>query len=114
MQTHRSHKRPIDRLASCIHYIKSPDGGGFKTFGEFATKLFTEFPTNGSSANDGAYQTVSQTVRTFLSWNPLKGFLDKISSHATMTADGGNVQQIIPSYCVSPGLPAPKGMILLP
>lgn len=114
VQAHRTHKRPVDRLANCIRYIKSPDGGGFKTFGEFVTKLFTELPTDGLSANDGAYQTVSQTVRAFLSWNPLRGFLDKISSHPKMTANDGNVQQIVPSYCISPGLPVPEGMILLP
>ena len=114
VQAHQTHKRLTDRLASCIHYIKSPEGGGFKTFGEFMTKVFTELPTDSSSANDGAYQTVSQTSRAFLSWSTLKGFLDKISSHASMTAGGGNVQGIVPSYCVSPGLSGAEGMMLLP
>lgn len=110
---HRQHQRLTDRLAKCIQYVKSPDGGGFKTFSDFMAGLFTELPTDSSTANDRAYQSVTQTVRAFLSWNPLKGFLNKISSHALMTANDGNTQGIVPFYCISPGLPTPEGMVLL-
>lgn len=110
---HRRHQQPAEKLSQCIKYIKSPDGGGFRTFGDFMAGLFTELPTDSSSANDSAYQTIRQTVRTFLKWNPLKGFLDKLSSHTAMTENDKNTQGIVPFYCVSPGLPVSEGMVLL-
>jgi len=110
---HRKHKTLASKLSDCIHYIKSPEGGGFKTFGDFMTGLFTGLPTDGSSSSSSEYQTVIQTVRAFLSWNPLKGFLDKVSSHAVMTTSDGDTQGIVPFYCISPGLPTPEGMVFL-
>ena len=110
---HRRHLRPAEKLSQCIKYIKSQDGGRFRTFGDFMTGLFTELPTDSLSANDGAYQTVTQTVLTFLKWNPLSSFLDKLSSHTAMKANDENTQGIVPFYCVSPGLPASEGMVLL-
>ena len=110
---HRQHQRLEERLSKCIRFIKSTEGGGFKTFGDFMIKLFTELPTDSSSGHDSAYQTVLQTTRAFLKWNPLKGLLDKVFSHTEMMARDENTQGIDPSYCVSPGLPALEGMVLL-
>ena len=110
--SHRRHQQPVDKLSKCIQYIKSPDGGGFKTFGDFMTGLFTEHPTNPLSTTDSAYQTVTQTVRTFLKWGPLKGFLDKVSSHTQMVRDGGT-EGVVPPYCIGPGVATPESMFLL-
>ena len=101
----------MEKLANCIRFIKSSDGG-FKTFGDFMAGLFAEFPTDQSSGTDAAYQTATQTVRTFLKWNPLKGILDKISSHHLMVKDE-NTKGIVPSYCISPGISTSDGMISL-
>ena len=81
-------------------------------FGDFMINLFTDLPTDSSSGTDSAYQTVTQTVRAFLSWNPLTRFLNKISSHAVMAVNDGNMQGIVPPYCVSPGLSVLGGMII--
>ena len=111
--SHRRHQRLADKLSKCIHYIKTD--GGFKAFSDFMTGLFTELPTDGSSATDSAYQTVTQTVRAFLKWGPLKGFLDKVSSHPLM-AEGGNTRGTVPFYSVSPvlspGVPTSEGAML--
>ena len=112
MPAHRKHQRVEDKLAKCIQYIKDSNGGGFKSFGDFMISLFTDLPTDSSSGTDSAYQTVTQTVRAFLSWNPLTRFLNKISSHAVMAVNDGNMQGIVPPYCVSPGLSVLGGMII--
>jgi hypothetical protein len=102
-------QQQVEKLSKCIQYIKSSEGGAFKTFGLFMNGLFTELPVDGSSTNIGAQQTVRQTVRSFLTWNPLKAFLDKVSSHPVMKVEDGNTEGIVPSYSVSPGLPAVRG-----
>jgi len=77
------------------------------------TGLFTEFPTDDLSAKDSSYQTVTQTVRSFLKWNPLKGFLDNLSSHAVMMKKDENTKGIAPFYCISPELSTLEGMVSL-
>ena len=105
----RKTQRLVDKLSKCIQYIKSPDGGGFRSFGDFLIQMFTELPSDGSSANDRAHQTVKQTVRAFLSYKPLKSFLDGISSHPVMMTRDKNTEGIVPYYSVSPGLSTSDG-----
>jgi len=107
--SHRKHQRPAERFSKCIKYIKSSDGSGFRSFAEFVTGLFTEFPTDRSSGTDSDHQTVTQTVKAFLKWTPLNAFFDKVSLHSLM-AKGENTQGIVPSHCISPGIPLSDGM----
>ena len=71
--------------------------------------LFAELPSNRSDATDGERQTITQNVRAFLKWNPLRGFLDAISSHSMMVKDK-NTQGMVPPHCISPGIPSLESM----
>jgi hypothetical protein len=71
--------------------------------------LFTPIPTDHSSGTNSDYQTVTQTVKAFLKQKPLKNFLDKVSSHPLMAKDK-NTQGMVPSHCISPGIPPLEGM----
>lgn len=63
-------------------------------------------------ATDGEHQTIVQTFKAFLKWNPLKGFLENISSHPLMVRDK-NTQGMVPPHCISPRVPQLEGMALL-
>lgn len=73
--------------------------------------LFSPVQAN-RDATDGERQTITQTVKAFLKWNPLKDLLDKISSHPLMVKDE-NTQGMVPPYCISPGVSPMEGVALL-
>lgn len=108
---HRKHQRLLEKLSKCIKYIKAPEGGGFKTFGEFISGLFATLPPD-PDATDSERQTVLQTTKAFLKWKPLMGLLKNISLHPLMVRDE-NTQGIVPPHCISPRVAPLEGMALL-
>ena len=64
-------------------------------------QLFIEFPKGRGDPTDGPYQTVVQTLRSFLVWESLKPVLDGMAASEMMGEDD-NRDGMVPDYCISP------------
>ena len=104
----RSHKHLAEKLGNCIQHIKST---GFRSFPDFMRQLFVEFPKGQRGPAGGPYQTVVQTLRSFLVWDSLKPVLDGIATSEMMGEDD-NRDGIVPDYCISPDIEMLSGSAL--
>ena len=94
----RSYKLLTEKLGNCIQHIKS---AGFRSFPDFMKQLFIEFPKGRGDPTDGPYQTVVQTLWSFLVWESLKPVLDGMAASEMMGEDD-NRDGMVPDYCISP------------
>jgi hypothetical protein len=100
----QNHKNLAEKLADCMHHIKSV---GFRSFPDFMKQLFVEFPKGRGGASDGPHQTVTQTLRKFSEWGSLKPVLDGIAMN--MSEKDENRDGLIPDYCISPDIAIAPG-----